>query len=171
MIKLALVVGPSLMLASSIHAADAVAPTTPATYALRDTFVGSRLPQDVVRSAIPFDKRYEELTADEKAVLWKDYESPKAGDETPFPGTGLHHLTLPLMRLAARQNYGGKLIASVDIDSRGHAREVTIYKSPSSEISEMAKTLLSEESYRAARCDGQPCAMAFVLRLEFLRTR
>jgi hypothetical protein len=171
MIKLALVVGTSLMFATSIHAADAVPPTAPATYTLRETFVGSRIPQDVVRSAIPFDKRYEELTADEKAVLWKDYESPKAGDETPFPVAGLHHLALPLMKLAARQNYAGKLIASVDIDSRGRPREVTIYKSPDSEMSEMARSLLSTESYRAAHCDGQPCAMAFVLRLEFLRTR
>ena len=168
MIKLAIALAAASALSAGARAADAPVPADP-SYTLRDTVVGSMLPKDVVSARVPFDRRYDELTADQKAVLWLDYESPKDGDETPFPETGLRHLATPLMKLAVREGYTGKLIASADVDSKGHARSVTVYKSPDPSLSALVQAALTQESYRPARCSGQPCAMTFMLRLDFLK--
>ena len=167
MLKLALAVAGILTGSATVYAAS-TSSEAPQTYTMRDILIGSMIPKDVVSAEVPFDKPYEELTEAQRTVLWQDYESLKAGDETPFPDTGLRHLTVPLMKLAERKGFSGKLIAGVEIDSLGHARTVTIYKSPDAELSKFAQIALLQESYRAARCGGQPCAMTFMLRLDFI---
>src|SRR5882724_4148778 len=79
-------------------------------YTLRDVIVGSMLPKDIVSSPVPFDKRYEQLTQEQKDALRNDYEALGATDETPFPATGLKHLVTPLMHLAERAFISGKFV-------------------------------------------------------------
>ncbi|HEX4509670.1 MAG TPA: energy transducer TonB [Burkholderiaceae bacterium] len=139
----------------------------PATYALRDTVTGSMIPRDVVHGAVPFDKRYAELTSTQKAVLRSDYESLGPRDETPFPEQGLRHLVEPMMLLAERQSMHGKLIASVVVGPDGQARTVTVHQSPDEAMTKLAGGALALEKYTPALCDGKPCVMSYVLRLDF----
>lgn len=138
-------------------------------YRITDTLVGSMLPQDIIRAPVPFDGRYEELTADQKATLSGDYDNLPAGDEPPFPLYGLRHMVKPLVRFADTYSPVGPLVASVMVDSQGHAGEVTVYRSPDPQLTRLVAGMLALETYRPATCHGQPCKMAYVLRLDFPR--
>lgn len=136
-------------------------------YSLKQLVVGSMIPQPVVESAVPFDKRYEELTPEQRDILRADYESLAPDDETPFPANGLKPLVEPLARIAINSGFHGPLVASVDVDPAGRSRAVTIFKSPSIEFTEPIRKALLDADFRPARCKGQPCAQAYVLRLDF----
>ena len=136
-------------------------------YRITDTLVGSMLPQDIIRAPVPFDARYQDLTAEQKATLAADYENLPAGDEPPFPLYGLRHMLRPVVRFADVGSPVGSLVASVMVDSQGHAGEVTVYKSPDPLLTRLIGGALALETYKPATCHGQPCTMAYVLRLDF----
>ena len=136
-------------------------------YRITDTLVGSMLPQEIIRAAVPFDARYEELSADQKATLARDYESLPAGDESPFPRYGLRHMLKPVVRFADTWSPVGPLVASVEVDSQGHASDVTVYKSPDPQLTRLVAAALQFEPFKPGMCHGQPCKMSYVLRLDF----
>lgn len=138
-------------------------------YRITDTLVGSMLPQDIIRAPVPFDGRYEELTTDQKAMLRGDYDNLPAGDEPPFPLYGLRHMVKPLVRFADTYGPVGSVVASVMVDSQGHAGEVTVYRSPDPQLTRLVAGMLALETYKPATCRGQPCKMAYMLRLDFPR--
>lgn len=138
-------------------------------YRITDTLVGSMLPQGIIRAPVPFDGRYEELTPDQKAALRGDYDNLPAGDEPPFPLYGLRHMVKPLVRFADTYGPVGSVVASVMVDSQGHAGEVTVYRSPDPQLTRLVSGVLALETYKPAACQGQPCKMAYVLRLDFPR--
>ena len=136
-------------------------------YRITDILTGSLVPQDIIRSAAPFDGRYAELTPEQKAALANDYESLPAGDEPPYPLYGLRHMIKPVVRYADTAAPVGPLIASVVVDSQGQPGEVTVYRSPDAETARLVAAALSFEKYKPALCHGQPCRMSYVLRLDF----
>jgi hypothetical protein len=136
-------------------------------YRITDTLVGSMLPQEIIRAAVPFDARYEEMSADQKATLAADYEGLPAGDEPPFPQYGLRHMLKPVVRFADTYSPVGRLVASVEVDSQGRATEVKIYKSPDPQLTRVIAAALQFEPYKPGVCHGQPCRMSYVLRLDF----
>jgi len=153
------------MLVSAVAMAEGAAVDQP--YRVTDTVLGSMLPQDIIRSALPFDARYGDLTPAQKAVVASNYESLGAGDEPPYPQYGLHHLVSPLEHYARAHAPVGAVIASVMVDSQGNAGEVSVYKSPDPAMAKLVSAALALEHYKPALCAGQPCKMAYVLRLEF----
>ena len=136
-------------------------------YRITDTLVGSMLPQEIIRAAVPFDGSYAELNAQQKATLADDYDNLPAGDEPPFPQYGLRHLLKPVVRFADAYNPVGRLVASVEVDSQGHATEVKVYKSPDVQLTRVIAAALQFEPYKPGVCHGQPCKMSYVLRLDF----
>ena len=154
--------------ATALAAASAALADQP-TYRISDTLVGSMLPQDIIRAPVPFDARYSELTADQKATLASDYDNLPAGDEPPFPLYGLRHMVKPLVRFGDTYNPVGPVVASVMVDSQGNAGEVIVYKSPDPQLTRVVAGMLALETYKPATCHGQPCKMAYVLRLDFPR--
>ena len=136
-------------------------------YRLTDTLTGSMLPQEIVRGAVPFDGSYAELNADQKATLARDYDNLPAGDEPPFPQYGLRHMLKPVVRFADTWGPVGPLVASVEVDSQGHASAVTVYRSPDPRLTQLVAAAMQFESYKPGVCHGQPCKMSYVLRLDF----
>jgi len=136
-------------------------------YRITDNITGSLVPQAIILSAAPFDGRYDELTAAQKAALADDYENMPAGDEPPYPRNGLRHMIKPVVRYADTAAPVGKLVASVVVDSAGKPGAVTIYRSPDPEVARLVAAALSFESFKPAVCHGQPCRMDYVLRLDF----
>ena len=136
-------------------------------YRITDTLVGSMLPQEIIRAAVPFDSNYAELNGDQKATLARDYENLPAGDEPPFPQYGLRHMLKPVVRFADTWSPVGPLVASVEVDSQGHATEVTVYKSPDPRLTQLVAAAMQFEPYKPGVCHGQPCKMSYVLRLDF----
>lgn len=150
-----------------VLAAGATASADELPYRITDTLVGSMIPQEIIRAAVPFDGRYDELSVEQKATLALDYESLPAGDEPPFPLYGLRHMVKPLVRFADTYEPVGALVASVMVDSQGRAGEVTVYTSPDPELTRVVTAALALEAYKPGVCHGQPCRMAYVLRLDF----
>jgi hypothetical protein len=136
-------------------------------YHIRDVLVGSVLAQPIVNGPVPFDVPYAALTPGQKAVLFQDYESLSPGDEPPFPLYGIRHLIRPVIPFAETWNPKGPLVASVDVDSKGDAISVTIYKSPDPQLTRLVSHALAVEKYKPGACQGQPCRMQYVLRLDF----
>jgi hypothetical protein len=136
-------------------------------YHVTDLIVGSVVPQTILSGPLPFDSTYATLTPAEKAVLFDDYEGLAPGDEPPYPLFGLRHLVKPLVTFAETWNPVGPLVAAVDVDSKGNAVDVTIYKSPDAQVSRIARGALAFETYKPALCKGQPCRMQYVLHLDF----
>ena len=139
----------------------------PAVYSVKDTVVGTMVPQAIITSAVPFDKTYAQMSAEQKAVIAQDYESLGAGDEPPYPALGLSHLSTYMMRLAEMTGTSGPLVATVDVGPDGQARTVSVFKSPDTRLTSMVTTLLARESYKPAKCAGSPCAMTYVMRVNF----
>ena len=139
----------------------------PAVYSVKDTVVGSQIPQAIITSAVPFDKTYAQMSADQKALIAQDYESLSPGDEPPYPALGLSHMSTYLMRLAEMTSPTGPLVATVDVGPDGQARSVSVYKSPDATVTSMVTALLAKESYKPAKCGGAPCAMTYVMRVNF----
>jgi hypothetical protein len=157
-----------LLSAGAPAAPDASATSAP-LFTLRDTFVGSMIPSDIASSALPFDKTWAELTPQQKDIVRADYESMPAEDEPPYPEKGLKRIVWSVAKRAEVTGDTGKVIAAVTVDGEGKARDVTVYKSPSPEITSLVTANLVTETFKPARCRGQPCTMAFVLRVELLQ--
>ena len=136
-------------------------------YRLTATITGSLLPQEIVRSSMPFDGRYDDLTPGQKAVLASDYDNLPAGDEPPYPLYGLRHMMAPIVQYADLAAPVGPLVASVMVNSEGQPSEVVVYRSPNAEATRLVSAALMFEHYKPAVCHGQPCKMAYVLRLDF----
>ena len=147
--------------------AGAAASAEELPYRISDVITGSLVPQDIIRSAAPFDGRYGDLTPQQKAALADDYENLPAGDEPPYPLYGLRHMIRPVLRYADTAGPVGALVAGVVVDSQGHAGEVTVYRSPDPETARIIAAALSFEQYKPAVCHGQPCRMTYLLRLDF----
>lgn len=159
-----------LALSATGLAAAIAAPASaeaPAPYAVKDTIVGTMVPQAIITSAVPFDRTYAQMSAEQKAVIAQDYESLSPGDEPPYPAYGLSHLSTYMMRLAEMTGTSGPLVATVDVSPDGQARTVSVFKSPDPRLTSMVTTLLAKESYKPAKCGGAPCAMTYVMRLNF----
>jgi len=136
-------------------------------YHVTDIIVGSMLPQNIISGPLPFDSTYGALTADQRAVLFNDYESLSPGDEPPYPVYGIRHVVKAMLPFAELYNPVGPLIAAVEVDSKGRATEVTVYQSPDPELTRIVSGVLNLEQYKPATCKGQPCRMQFVLRVNF----
>ena len=160
----------SLLALSAAGLAAVVAPVLadePTLYAVKEMVVGTMIPQPVITSRVPFDKTYAELSGEQKAIVAQDYESLAAGDEPPFPAYGLNHMANYLTRFADKVKPVGPLVAAVEVSPDGHARSVTVYKSPDPQLTTLVSTLMVNEDFKPAKCKGSPCAMQYVLRLDF----
>lgn len=159
-----------LALSATCLAAGVVTPASaeaPAIYSVKDHVVGSLIPQAVITSAVPFDKTYAQMSAEQKAVIAQDYEALPPGDEPPYPALGLVHLSGYMMRYAELTDATGPLVATVEVSPDGTARSVSVYRSPDANLARMVTTLLGKETYKPGMCGGSPCAMTYVMRLDF----
>src|SRR5947208_5029425 len=83
---------------------------------------GSLTKRDVVTGGqIPFNKRYAELTAEQKLIVKSEYEQMGETDEPPFPVYGLAPIYKALSRGQDRLSVDGPLIMFVTVDSQGRA--------------------------------------------------
>ena len=155
----------ALASAAALIAGPAAAQEMP--YHITDTFTGSVLPQDVIRSSAPIAGRYSELTPQQKAAVNSDYENLAAGDEPPYPMYGVRHMLAPVVRYVDADRPHGPLVASVVIDAQGKPGKITVYKSPDRVLTRFVASQLATEEFKPAVCHGQPCEMTYLLRMDF----
>jgi hypothetical protein len=117
-------------------------------------------------STIPVNKRYGQLTPEQKADLHAMYESIAPGDEPPFPVDGMKSIFNALKKGQAKLVAEGDLNLAVTIDADGKPTEVKDYGSHGNpEMTKFAAMVLLMTKFKPAVCSGQPCAMEFPFKL------
>ncbi len=134
---------------------------------------GSHVSRERIIGSLPLDKRYSELTREQRNALKSLYEQLAEDDEPPFPVDGLGPLykgIAEVQKHLLRSRFGlgvdGPLALHVQVDSQGKAISVAAYQSPDPELTKYASTIAMLTRYKPAVCGGQPCAMAFPIRIE-----
>ena len=118
---------------------------------------------------LPVDKRYAELTQEQKNKFKAQYQSMADDDEPPFPIDGLASLYKPIDHAQQSLLLDGPLEMEVEVDATGKAKSVSVRKSPSAEMTKVAAAALMFQTYKPAICRGKPCAMVFPLQVDLIR--
>lgn len=157
-------------LAVMAAAASAGDDLPPPVYGLKDDpLTGSNIRRVAVQgSRVPLNRRYEQLTHDERRSVANWYESLRDGDEPPFPSDGLGPMYAALHRIVSREPEQGSWTFVVAVDPGGAATGVSLAKGePSDGIRRMAAVLMLTR-FKPAICAGTPCAMSFPVRLSLM---
>jgi len=129
---------------------------------------GSMIKRYVVKgAAIPVNKRYAELTAEQKETLNGYYETIGPGDEPPFPAEGLKPIYDAVRKAQNALRVSGDLVLIVTIGPDGEARSVRAIGSPSPEMTKFASSVLLVTRYKPALCASKPCTMDYLFSFAF----
>ena len=134
---------------------------------IREEQTGSHIRQDVARSSIPINLTYAQLSPDDRAAFHANYELIAEGDEPPFPLEGLRALIDPIQKAQEKLFARGDLFLVATIGPDGKAKQVSSYRSPSSEMTKFAAQVLMLTPFKPAICSGKPCTMDFPLKMTF----
>jgi ribosomal protein S13 len=133
--------------------------------------VGTNLTKEIVKAGtIPLNKRYDELTTEQKQTLRDEYDSMPVTDEPPFPVKGLYPIykAIGTAHEALELQFKGPLNINVLVDSEGNPKSVNVMESPNEDVTKAAVYALMHQQYKPAVCAGQPCAMQFPLHADLV---
>jgi hypothetical protein len=129
---------------------------------------GSYIRRDTVRdSPIAINKRYSELSPEERAWLNQQYERIEPGDEPPFPREGLKPIFAAIGKAQAQLFVTGDLELVATVNAAGDVTEVTVIGSPSPEMTKFVASVLFETKFKPAICQRQPCRMQYPFQMRF----
>jgi hypothetical protein len=124
---------------------------------------GSLVARNVAFSQVPFDRRYADLSAEQRDVVRAAYEHMGADDEPPFPAYGLKPIFRLLARLEQSQLKAGPLRAAVMVGVDGKPVSVRVLDAPNEFLTDFVGKALMLQNYKPAVCAGQPCGQEFLL--------
>ena len=157
---------PVLAAASLLLAAAAMAADEPATYGIKEAMssTGSVIKRDMITGSIPFDKRYDQMTPEQRQRVRDRYENMPPDDEPPFHADGLAPMMKALQKAASSFRVSGPLELVADIAPDGTPRKVDVLRAPDDpQFRQFAMALLMATKYKPALCGGRACAMGFPL--------
>lgn len=133
------------------------------TYPLKEAFsrTGTQIQVEILRSPIPFDKSYEELSAEQLGVLRSKYSHLGDNDEPPFPEGGMASIGREIARLPHKVLTQGLVVITVRVDEKGEGQSVSIHKTPDDGLAKSIAAIVTQAKYKPAKCAGTPCAMDF----------
>lgn len=126
-----------------------------------DPAAGSKFRPVEVESPIPVDKRYSELTEEQKNIFRAGYGVLSASEQPPFPKKGLESIYKPLIEGHTKVARGGTLFLIAMVNEKGKVENVAVYESPADMMTQLANTVLFSTEFDPASCDGKPCKMEF----------
>ena len=134
--------------------------------------IGTNIPRPVISgSTIPLNRRYDELTQEEKAAVRGLYESMDPADEPPFPVDGLKPLYTAIQQAHERRfHVRGEMTLVATVGPTGDALKVQAIRSPDPDMTKFAASVLFATKFKPAMCKGQPCTMDYPLRIRFAET-
>lgn len=136
-------------------------------FEIRVEETGTRLGRAAIRSALPLNRRYVDLDAQEKAVLRADYEGMPPGDEPPYPAEGLLPVFTAIKDGMDKVGALGVLTLVADVDSAGKVRHVDSFGKVDPDFARFASRVLVATQFKPGICGTKSCNMQYVLRLEF----
>ena len=142
----------------------------PARYAIRQDVpdTGTRIPRRVFTgSLIPINRRYAELTPDERRLVKSQYEAMAPADEPPFPIDGLEAVYAAVAKVQKTLLVTGELAMEVEVDSKGQASAVRVLASPDPKLTQAVASVLLLTRYKPAVCGAKPCRMSLPINVNF----
>jgi hypothetical protein len=136
-----------------------------------DPSLGTNIRRAVVSGGtIPLNRRYDELTADEKAAVRELYEGMDPADEPPFPANGLKPMYDAIQQAHERRfHVRGEMTLVATVGPAGDTLKVEAIRSPDPDMTRFAASVLFATKFKPAVCQGQPCTMDYPLRMRFRR--
>lgn len=150
--------------------AFAAEPLPPPIFDLKQEIptIGSHIPRKVMTgSQVPINRRYAELTEQEREIVRSRYEAMMPLDEPPYPADGLMAIYRAVSEIQRKVLAQGELSMFADIDAQGHVTTISVMKSPDPTLTRALANVLMLTQFKPAVCRGQPCAMGFPLRVTF----
>jgi len=142
----------------------------PAKFELKEEMprTGSNLRRNVFTgSPVPINRRYSELTDEQKEVIKSRYEAMRPTDEPPYPIDGLTSLFDAVHKVQKKVLAQGELVIFIDVDAAGDAVSASVIKSPDPALTRAVAQILMLTKYKPAICSGRPCAMGYPFRVNF----
>lgn len=150
------------ILVPAVAVGIAATPSHAEDYPLRSETAetGSNIKKELARGYVPFDKRYDELTAEQKAKVRARYTSLRESEEPPYPATGMG----PVARLIGQIPTTGPGLTTifVKIDESGEPQSARVTQTPDPKFARSAAIVLMSTKFKAASCDNLPCSMEFI---------
>lgn len=158
---------PILFLATALVGSGMAPDAMAAEYVLRQVqpSTGSNVRKVLLRSAIPYDKSWSQLSAAEQQLVRDNYDGLAADAEPPFPLDGL----IPIIReLERTEKYAdtGTLLIVIEVDAAGEATDGKTLATPDSAMASALLRAAMKMQYKPGKKEGQPVAMKFPLRFE-----
>lgn len=125
------------------------------------------LRRSIPATPLPANKRYADLTPEERAVLKSDWLPMPESDEPPFPARGLRPLYDGLIKAQARLLVEGALSVVARVGPTGEVEELRLIQSPSPEMTQAVGAMLFDTRFKPAVCGGQACTMEYPFRFVF----
>jgi hypothetical protein len=149
--------------------ASALAETAPPDRIIRgDPSTGSTVrPPLAWGGELPFDKRYDQLTAQEKETLNQFYENIGPGDEPPFPAHGLKPIYAAIAKVQQTVLVSGALFLIATVGPDGAVTQVKAMGPFDPEMTKVVATILTLTPFKPALCKGVPCTMDYPFRIHF----
>jgi hypothetical protein len=154
------------------HFDDGVEEGSAANVAAQQRIVNYRLKEDaddknsplLIQSATyPQDKKYGDMSDDEKASLRARYGILLAkSDEPPFPIDGMRPIATLIHAYVKLVSTVGKLGMIVHVLPDGAVDSVSTLSSPDVRLTKYAETMFKQQKFKPALCSGTPCAMPFI---------
>jgi len=138
-------------------------------FVIRDTepAVGSHINRMKLGSPMPFDKRYDELTPDQRKLIRSKYINLGEEDEPPYPESGYGDVSRQVSRVQEVLNIQGLLTLTVRVNAAGEGVSVSIYETPDERASQAVAFAAMKVKYKPAKCAGVPCEMDFPYSFNF----
>ncbi|MFC5459947.1 MORN repeat-containing protein [Massilia niabensis] len=137
-------------------------------YAIKDTTVGSRIPENRLVAYLPLTAGWDQLTPAQKNKMRANYPALEAGDDPPFPAKGEGALFNNVRRInEALGAVTGDLAVYVLVGKDGKPQRVTTYGAPTPEMVRAVSHLFMLEQYKPALCRGEPCEMIYPVNFSF----
>jgi hypothetical protein len=118
-------------------------------------------------STIPINRRYHELTAEQRAIINSWYEHVALGDEPPFPVDGLQPIHDAIGQAQAEALVKGEMLLLATVNAAGDVEEIKMYRSPSKSMTTFVSGVLVLTKFKPALCSGRPCRMEYPFTFTF----
>jgi hypothetical protein len=144
-----------------------------ADYALKEAepTTGSNIARTLMMWPVPIDKKYSELTKEEKDVVRKAYVKLGPNDEPPYPAEGMTGILRDAAKIHQATPEDGLVLMAVNVDATGHAQGVALLRPADQGVAKAFAFVLLRETYKPALCAGSPCAGEFAFEYDFTHRR
>src|ERR1700759_5024086 len=87
-------------------------------------------------ATVPLEKRYEELTPEQKKAVLSHYGNLPPGDEPPFPAEGIGSVVRQVSDLQRKRLAEGPTDMVVRVDAKGEPTSVAVYANADAKMNE-----------------------------------